>query len=166
MARNQLVRRSPYESSQGFEGIMVIYKKGDLFKAPEQILAHGVNCSGAFGSGVAYGMSQNHKKSRDQYFSKFGHGGWKLGEVQFVESESKIIANCATQLEYLPRGVCHADYPSIKEAMIKVKEFAISNNGTVAIPKIGAGLAGGDWDTIKAILEEVFNDYDVVVYEL
>ena len=77
-----------------------------------------------------------------------------------------MIANCATQLNYLPRTICHADYPAIKAAMIQVKESAKSLGLSVAMPKIGAGLAGGDWNTIKQILEEIFDDYDVTVYEL
>lgn len=41
----------------------------------------------------------------------------------------------------------------------------MANKMTIAIPKIGAGLAGGDWETIRPILEEVFNDYDLTIYE-
>ena len=145
---------------------MVKYKKGDLFQADEDILAHGVNCSGAFGSGVAAGMAKNHRKARDEYFWKWENLGWELGDVQFVASNEKWIANCATQYKYMPRTVRHADYPAIKAAMEVVKGFAQTNDLTIAIPKIGAGLAGGDWNVIKAILEEVFNDYDVMVYEL
>jgi O-acetyl-ADP-ribose deacetylase (regulator of RNase III) len=146
---------------------MVNYKKGDLFKAPEDILAHGVNCMGAFGSGVAAGMAHNHRKARDQYFDKHNRsGGWELGDVQFVRSGNKWIANCATQKDFLPRGICHADYPAIKKTMSLVKEFAMGNKMTIAIPRIGAGLAGGDWDVIKPIIEEVFSDYDLTVYEL
>jgi O-acetyl-ADP-ribose deacetylase (regulator of RNase III) len=145
---------------------VIFYKKGDLFKAPEQLLAHGVNCSGAFGSGVAAGMALNHIVARNSYFFKYTEFGWELGDVQFIVSNNKWIANCATQLNYLPRTMCHADYPAIEAAMLKVKEFAMKDGLTVAMPKIGAGLAGGDWNIIKAILEKVFNDYDATVYEL
>ena len=50
--------------------------------------------------------------------------------------------------------------------MEKVKRFAKSKNLTIAIPKIGAGLAGGDWDTIEGILKEIFTDYDITIYYL
>jgi O-acetyl-ADP-ribose deacetylase (regulator of RNase III) len=51
-------------------------------------------------------------------------------------------------------------------AMHRLKAFAKSSNLSIAIPKIGAGLAGGDWKIIGPILDEVFSDYDVTVYEL
>lgn len=145
---------------------MVHYKKGDLFQAPEDLLAHGVNCIGAFGSGVAAGMAHNHRKARDYYFEKHSNDSWKLGEVQFLVSGNKWIANCATQFQCYPRNVCNADYPAIRTCMEGVKLFAQKNNLSIAIPKIGCGLAGGDWDTVKEILEDVFQDYDVTVYEL
>jgi len=145
---------------------MIIYKKGNLFEAKEDILAHGCNCRGGFGSGVAKGMAHNHRKARDQYLAKFIREGWNLGDVQFVSSGNKWIANCATQDAYLPRGVCHADYDAICEAMNTVKAFAQKNDMTIAMPKIGAGLAGGDWGVIEEVLMDVFHDYDVTVYEL
>lgn len=146
---------------------MIKYVKGDLFKAPERILAHGCNCSGGYGSGVAYGMSKKHYKAKEQYMDKFdSEEGWELGDVQFVTSRTKIIANCATQDSYMPRDRCHADYPAIRKCMELVKDFAKSNGYDIAIPKIGAGLAGGDWNIIEGILKDVFSDYDITVYSL
>lgn len=145
---------------------MLHYVKGDLFRADEEILAHGCNCKGGFGSGVAAGMAHNHRKARDQYLSKHNNEGWTLGDVQFVNSGRKWIANCATQEAYLPRGVQHADYDAIRICMLKVKDFAQKNSLRIAIPKIGAGLAGGDWNIIETILKEVFSDYDITVYTL
>lgn len=145
---------------------MVKYVQGDLFKAPEDILAHGCNCSGGFGSGVAAGMAHNHPKSRDQYMHKHRYEGWQLGDVKFVSSGTKWIANCGTQQDYLPRGILHADYPAIQKCMIQVRDFAKDNNLSIAIPKIGCGLAGGNWEVVSVILQDVFSDYDVTVYEL
>jgi len=43
--------------------------------------------------------------------------------------------------------------------------IAKKNNLSIAIPYgIGCGLAGGKWDIVYDIIEEVFNDYDVVIY--
>lgn len=146
---------------------MIKYVQGDLFQAPEGLLAHGCNCSGGFGSGVAAGMAHNHRKARDAYLEQHNtSGGWILGAVQFVRSGNKWIANCATQQGYLPRGICHANYDAIKLSMTLVKQFAQKNGLTIAIPKIGAGLAGGDWNIIEKILEEVFSDYDITIYYL
>lgn len=146
---------------------MIHYIQGDLFDTDAEIIAHGCNCRGGFGSGVAKTVSIKYPKARYSYLDKFDEDGWRLGEVQFVRQwNDKIIANCATQDAYLPRGICHADYYAIRKAMILVKDYAKKNSYKIAIPKIGAGLAGGDWNKIEEILNEVFNDYDVTVYYL
>jgi hypothetical protein len=50
--------------------------------------------------------------------------------------------------------------------METVKDFGKRMGYTLVAPKIGAGLAGGDWKIIKEILEGVFFDYDLTVYYL
>ena len=86
--------------------------------------------------------------------------------MQYVPQwNGRIIANCATQDKYLPRGECHADYDAIRKAMYTLKNDVYPDL-SIAIPKIGAGLAGGDWNIIEGILNEVFTDYDITVYYL
>lgn len=146
---------------------MIIYKKGDLLEATEDIIAHGVNCVGGFKSGVAGQLAEKYPRAKDRYLQKFNNIGWKLGENQLVMlPNNKRLYNCATQYADLPRGICHVDYAAIRRCMEWLKDDAESDKLSVAIPKIGCGLAGGDWDTVKAILEDVFQDYDVTVYEL
>ena len=36
----------------------------------------------------------------------------------------------------------------------------------VGLPKIGAGLAGGDWKIIETMIESVLHDCDVTIYVL
>lgn len=146
---------------------MITYIKGDLFDTKADLIAHGCNCKGGYGSGIAYTMAKTYPRAKLLYLEKYDEDGWDLGDVQMVlQRDGKYIANCATQDSFLPRGQCHADYGAIRTCMEKVKRFAKSKNLTIAIPKIGAGLAGGDWDTIEGILKEIFTDYDITIYYL
>jgi O-acetyl-ADP-ribose deacetylase (regulator of RNase III) len=145
---------------------MVKIVKGDLFQADVDIIAHGTNCKNGFGSGVAGQMAKVHPRAKQEYHAKFFSEGWKLGDVQFVFSGNKTIANCATQNEYFPRDKVHADYYSIRVCMEKVKLFAQTGDWSIGMPKIGCGLAGGDWSIVKGILDEVFTDYDITVFSL
>lgn len=151
---------------------MIKYTKADLFTTGADIIAHGCNCVGGFGSGVAGQMARKYPMTRTHYLHKFETEGWRLGDVQFVTVENvnvwtnRYVANCATQKEYYPRDRVHADYEAIRKCMQQVHDFAKMHDLTVAIPKIGAGLAGGDWKIIEQILESVFHDYNVAVYHL
>lgn len=146
---------------------MIKYVEGDLFSTDADIIAHGCNCQGVMGSGVAKIVRDRYSKAYHAYLDLFDDEGLSLGDVQFVlQNDGKYIANCMTQNRFMPRNVCHADYIAIGTCMQTVKEFAQSKGLSIAIPKIGAGLAGGDWSKIEGILEEVFSDYDVTVYYL
>lgn len=145
---------------------MINYVRGDLFDGQVDLMGHGVNCQGGFGSGVAAIMAIKHPKARMAYFDKHRDEGWKLGEAQFVASNGKIIANCATQDHFFPRNKCHADYNAIRACMVQVKEYAKLRNLSIGIPKIGAGLAGGNWAVIEQILNDVFQNYDCTVFYL
>lgn len=84
---------------------MVRYVKGDLFTTDCDLIAHGCNCRGGYGSGVAYTMAKLYPKAKYYYLDKYEEDGWKLGDVQMVyQRDGKYIANCATQDAYLPRG--------------------------------------------------------------
>jgi O-acetyl-ADP-ribose deacetylase (regulator of RNase III) len=143
------------------------YIQGDLFETKDDIIAHGCNCRGGFGAGIAGIIARKFPKARAYYMDKHEEDGWKLGDIQPVEQwTGQYIVNCATQDNYAYSGVLNADYNAIRLAMTRLKEFAKSKSFTISIPKIGAGLAGGDWNIIEKILEEVFSDYDITIYYL
>jgi O-acetyl-ADP-ribose deacetylase (regulator of RNase III) len=50
---------------------MVNYKKGNIFESGAGIIAHGVNCKGAFGSGVAGQIAKLYPKTKSDYLYKF-----------------------------------------------------------------------------------------------
>jgi O-acetyl-ADP-ribose deacetylase (regulator of RNase III) len=148
---------------------MIKYFQGDVLKSSAQVIAHGCNCRGGFGAGIAQQILRQFPRAEQAYMSKFKTEGWHLGEVQIVKvGPEKFIANCATQDRYgSPKGgKVYADYGAIKEVMIQLKDFCQEYNYQLAVPKIGAGLAGGDWNTIAQIINEVCPDMEVWVFEL
>lgn len=134
--------------------------------ATEDIIAHGCNCINGFGSGVAAHISKEFPDAKIKYHEKFNTVGWKLGDVQIVKTKGKHIANCGTQKEYYPRNKVHADYPAIETCFKKLYTYSKANNLSIAIPKIGAGLAGGDWTIIETIINTIFIDTQVTCYLL
>lgn len=148
--------------------------QGDLLDTDCQVIAHGVNCQGVMGSGVARALYEKWPKIKGLYHSYFeefnaGTDGENfLGEIDSIQDirGGKVLVNCFTQQYFGGDGRRYVDYEAMYQCMeslyglclyYKVKE--------VAIPKIGCGLAGGDWHIVKAILESVFpEDFVVKVY--
>ena len=151
------------------ENIIKALKKGDI-----QLLAHGCNCSGGFGSGVAGQIAKEFPMARREYLAYHEIGGTVLGNVQFVDvlphnkKVDKFIANCMTQQRYgnaARTGKVYCDYQAIRTALEEVKEFASLNNLVVGMPKIGCGLAGGSWSRVNKIIQETFVDWPATIYD-
>lgn len=137
------------------------YVKGDVTEADATIIAHGCNAQGVMGSGVAKIIREKYPEAYDAYRNMYYQGGLELGNVIIAQSNGKRIANCITQ-EFFGTDRRHADYDAIRTVMRTLDVRALG--GTVAMPLIGAGLAGGDWKVISKIIEESFKNSQPVVY--
>lgn len=129
-----------------------------------QVAAHGCNCFCAFGKGIALSIKNAFPEAykADCATTKGDRG--KLGSIVPVQvgPESWII-NAYTQYDYWSQGP-RADYDAIRNAMLSIRDFMLEHGyDTLTIPKIGAGLAGGDWNRIEGIIKECFGDTDITV---
>jgi len=158
----------------------IIYKKGNLLEAPERCLLQGTNCQGVMGSGVAKAIREKYPEVYPPYRKKFEEEGLRLGETIWVMChDGKIVVNCNTQEFYGKDGRRYVDYDAVRKVMKNVNaNFALNQTvesyrdlmgeygDSVALPKLGAGLGGGSWEIIEAIIEEELVVVQPVVYEI
>jgi O-acetyl-ADP-ribose deacetylase (regulator of RNase III) len=120
---------------------------------------------GVMGSGVALAIKSKYPEAYEAYKAAHENGVLELGEVVGVYSEDKLILNAITQRYYgRDKHKVYADYEAIREAFRAINVQC--GYCSIAIPKIGAGLANGDWDVIEKIIEEECTDVQVVCYVL
>lgn len=143
---------------------MIHYVKGDVTLATQQLIAHGCNCSGGFGSGVAGAIKQKYPAVREAYFT---HSPKTLGTCQYFEHAGKIWVNAFTQQSYGYDGKQYADLTAVGYCLADIADY-MEKNGytTIAMPKIGCGLGGLNWDQVSILVENLLVDYEVYVYEL
>ena len=148
---------------------MIKYKRGDLLanvKDPNVFIAHGCNCRGQMGSGFALQVKLMYPKAYERYLDAYEKERLFLGNIMFVrqDKDSPCIVNMQTQDGYGRKGI-FVDYDAVRSCF---KEFSIMNinKQDLHIPKIGAGLAGGNWEVISGIIEEECKGFDVYVWEL
>lgn len=148
---------------------MIDTVKGNLLDAPENVIAHGVNCMGAFGAGVAKAIRNKWIEAYHAYILKYNDEGWKLGDIQIVPLKghnNKFIANLATQqgYGYHTNQRVYVDYDALSSCLLKLFQFCHEENYSIAIPKIGAGLAGGDWNKIQYLISCADAKYPVKIH--
>lgn len=147
------------------------YVNGDLFKSDCNVIGHGCNCFNSFGAGIALQMMKQHVPAWlvDQATLKGDVS--KLGgltmAIDTTSSPSRVIFNLYTQYSF-SRSKVSADYSAIRRSLTAMKKYVDRDfaDCKLGLPKIGAGLAMGDWETIAAIIADVFYDRIVYVYYL
>jgi len=141
-----------------------------------KIIAHVNNDLGLWGAGFVLAISNKWPLAKDCYLH-WAAGNefvpwlpFELGTVQFVRVEDNIyIANMVAQ-----RGVRSVDnpiplnYTELHNCLEQVADQADTLNATVHMPRIGCGLAGGNWETVEGIINDQFNYYEIesFVYDL
>lgn len=142
---------------------------GDLFDTDCRIIAHQVNCQGVMKDGVAKAIKEQYEKSHYQYISYCGRRTPEecLGNIVAVHDRGKIIVHLFGQLDYGYDGVKYTDYQALREAMEDLAEY-VPDGEAIAIPyHLGCGLGGGDWDTVRQIIDETIGrKHPVKAYSL
>ena len=158
----------------------IIYKKGNLVDATEKVIAHGCNNKGVMNSGVAKAIRENYPEAYSYYMIGCRTNSLKLGNVIWAPCSGKnfkLIANCITQDGFGYDSKQYVDYDAVAECMKEINngskiyteawpDSESANFQSFALPKIGAGLGGGDWNIISDIIENECDFIQPVVYEL
>jgi O-acetyl-ADP-ribose deacetylase (regulator of RNase III) len=140
---------------------------GDLFanRFKAQALAHGCNCQGSMGAGIATGFRDRYPSMYQEYRRRckakprefnLGHAWlWKAGD-------QPQVYNLGTQ-EAVWRA--RASYEAIEKALTNMRQQADHERiESIAVPRIGAGYGGLSWKKVKVIIEKVFADWTGTLY--
>jgi O-acetyl-ADP-ribose deacetylase (regulator of RNase III) len=131
------------------------------------VIVHGCNCQCAMGKGIALSIKNQFPEAyqADLRTTKGDRG--KLGTTSIAQIERPparfVIVNAYTQFHYHGDGVL-ADYDAIRSAFKMIKAHFAGLR--IGYPKIGAGLAKGDWNIISGIIDEELagEDHTLVEY--
>lgn len=153
----------------------------DLFDVKADAYAHGVNCQGKMGKGIALEFKKRWPDNYRYYADECkAHQQRKNKDMWIVypclslsfDGYKEVIFNLFTQIK---TGQC-AEYRYVYHAMVNMKEDVKKRNGlyrlgalikpvkSIAMPFIGCGIGGLHKDGVEAIIRHVFDDWEGVVY--
>ena len=132
------------------------------------IIVHGCNCFNTMGAGIAKEIKERLTDAwKIDQTTKSGDIN-KLGNFTFVHYPEFLVFNCYTQYRY---GKNHddgdekpIDYEAITLCLRKINHLYPGKR--IGLPLIGCGLAGGDWNIVKKIIEKELKDMDVTIVKL
>ena len=148
----------------------IVCVSGDLFDNAHGVraLAHGCNCQGSMGAGVARTFRARYPEMYEEYRRrcKAEPRQFNLGDCWLWKADDQPwVFNLGTQEGYWR---ARASYEAIETALRRMREQADAEGITsIAIPRIGVGYGGLSWKKVRAIVEAVFGDWPgtLVVYE-
>ena len=155
---------------------MIEYIKKDITTVTYGVVAHGVNCQGIMGAGVAKAIRAKWPEVYDSYIQKCStdttHPALLLGQCDIVQiGKGMYVANLFTQLNYGREKIAYADVDAIYEAVVACMRFCLDEQVPwedflpLYMPRIGCGLGGLDWDKdVGPVLEHLAEQLNVQVY--
>lgn len=139
------------------------------------IIPHVCNNINLFGSGFAGYIAKNYPIVK-QNFHLLGNQA-KLGHVQYVKIGNNItyrheliIGNMIAQNQIInqsnPRPI---NYEALVRCMINIRNYILELNKNdidveIHCPKFGSGLAGGNWNFISDLIEDIWKNQRVFIY--
>lgn len=148
------------------------YVKGDLIKLARKgnfdVIAHGCNCFCTMGAGVARAIAAAWPEAFAADAKTIPGDINKLGTitrcaVAIEDGKTLDIVNCYTQYKYGPGR--QLDYGALEDCFRTLAEIYAGMR--IGLPHIGAGLGGGDWETVEGLIESWLDPYcHVTIVEL
>jgi N-glycosidase YbiA len=146
------------------------FVSGDLFDNAydAQAFAHGCNCQGSMGAGVAKTFKARYAEMFEEYRKrcKAEPRQFNLGDCWLWKADRQPwVFNLGTQEGYWRS---RASYEAIETALRSIKKQSDAEDvARIAMPRIGVGYGGLSWRKVRAIIEAEFGDWKgmLVVYE-
>lgn len=156
----------------------VIEKNGDILSpnktGHDVVICHQVNCLGVMGAGLAKQMREKfplmyleYKRLCNSTADKRMLLGQVLSTSVVYNGYEYTIANLFGQ-EQIGTRKRYTDYDALRKALQTVRSIASPLPARpawrVRIPyKMGCGLAGGDWNIVRRIIQEELVDHGIIV---
>jgi len=124
----------------------------DILSVKVGIIGHQVNMQGIMGAGLAKQIADIYPVVYEKYIEDYQNR--KLGDVLTVAINQRlVIANIFGQ-ENIGTDEVQTDYGALADGFLLLNQYAQVTNLPVYLPEgIGCGLAGGNWETVKPLIQ-------------
>lgn len=130
---------------------------GNLFDYEgECALAHCISADFAFDAGVGQ-FFQSRYSTRDDLRRRFPHYQWQGHGDCLISNDGNVI-NLVTKNKVYEKPTL----ANMREALVSMREVCLERGITkIAMPRIGSGIDGLDWQEVKNIIVDVFMGFEI-----
>ena len=143
--------------------MVIKYTKGNIFDSQCQAIINTVNCEGKMGKGLAYQFKKKFPEMEQDYVKVCLNGELYPGKLHIYQEKNFLIINFPTKKKW--REKSKIEYIII--GLRKLKEEIVKRGiNSVAIPPLGAGNGGLNWNEVKTEINRELLDIEDVVFEV
>lgn len=148
---------------------MIRFTEGNLLDADVEAVVNTVNTVGVMGKGIALMFKERFPKNYEAYAAACKAGEVRIGKM-FVTSVDELdgprwVINFPTKEHWRPP----TKLEWVLEGLVALKDVIREKQiRSIAIPPLGCGNGGLDWDLVRPLIEEALNDLEgveIIVYE-
>jgi len=148
---------------------MIYYTKGNIIQADVEALVNTVNTVGIMGKGIALAFKKAFPDNYKIYRKLCEDKQFNIGDLLVTNTDQtrpKFIVNFPTKKHWRGRSKIEFIEIGMKELVKVINEKQIKS---IAIPPLGCGNGGLNWNEVKSImlkeLESVDEGVEVIIYE-
>lgn len=138
---------------------------GDIFTSNCEAIINTVNCEGKMGKGLAYQFKKKYPNMEREYVEKCKRGELRPGKLHIYQEKDVLIINFPTKDKWRQKSKLEF----IKDGLARlVVEIINRDIKSIAIPPLGAGNGGLNWNDVKNEIIYYLNqlvDVKIFVYE-
>jgi O-acetyl-ADP-ribose deacetylase (regulator of RNase III) len=142
---------------------MIEYKRGDILSEDAEALVNTVNCAGIMGRGIALQFKKAFPENFKAYAKACKNHEVQPGRVFVFETgrilNPRLIINFPTKRHWRDRSRME-DIEAGLEDLTKV--ISAKRITSIAVPPLGCGLGGLDWEFVRAKMESALQHVDGV----
>jgi O-acetyl-ADP-ribose deacetylase (regulator of RNase III) len=148
---------------------MIHFTQGNLLKSNARALVNTVNTVGVMGKGIALQFKNTFSLNYKLYQDACKNGKLTTGQLLVVHENDllrgeKIIINFPTKQHWKQPST----YEYIESGLVALQKYLIENPvESLAMPALGCGNGGLDWEVVKPMIVEYLSaiDTEFFVYE-
>ena len=148
---------------------MINFTTGDIFKDDAQAIVNPVNCVGVMGKGLALEFKRRFPRNFQDYAAACREKQVQPGSMFISSGETRehpgYIINFPTKRHWRDGSRLEDIRDGLRAMADDIRELGIRS---VAVPALGSGLGGLDWEDVRDLIREELSELDDVsirVYE-
>lgn len=125
--------------------MLKLIENGDIFNTECEYLVNPVNTVGVMGKGLALQFKEKFPENFNKYKKYCNSKDFTVGKLLIITENDKKIINFPTKIHWKDKAKMKYILDGLEKLKLAIKKRNIKS---IAMPKIGCGLGGLDWNMV------------------